>query len=1183
MRILPGPASRPAPLLAALLAFAGMLLASARAEEPAPAAPPRVLEHDLTVRLLPQQHALVAEDRLTVDGGTAGGELVLTLAPTLGLTRPVEVAGKPDPTPARVDERITGLVVPPGRSTVVLRYAGVLFDAVQKAGDLTWVAGDGTRGLISEKGVYLAGSSAWVPRGEGEVLARYAVKAYVPEPFHVVTQGTVPRRGTLVSAGDAEAGDGPTPQAAPPGHRGPTTTWSTLEAQPTLPTDSLTLVAGPYHTQSRVVEGVTIATWFYEAEARDAPLWLDAMGEVVKRYARLLGPYPHPKFDIVTNFFQTGYGMPSFTLLGDEVLRYVTMGAKRPGGKIPPGYLDHEYVHGWYGNGLFVDYARGNWCEGLTTYCSNYWAKELESAAEALAHRRGVLERFSLRVKGAKDQPVRRFVQKTEDTDNDIGYGKASLIFHLARRALGDKPFWKALKDLTQARVGTVVSWDDWLDAFDAAAGRPVSATLRPYLERPGLPGLAGVRALVGPAADGRHRVTLVAEQTPASDGGGPWPLTLEVALEGVVGPEKALTLDLSLGRAEQVVEVATPPRRVVFDGGYHALRRIAEADLPPCLERTFAAAGADAAEVVVLAGGAEQHFRPLAEQIAATKGFRVEGPGFDLAAHRGPALVLGLAPAGQRTLTVGGTSYDDPKAAALVSTVEGGRARSVFTALSEEAAARAGRLPFYAWDPWVVFVGGRPVARAPRTDEAPGTVVVLDAGPGDAAGRVKADLEQLCAPAFEGRRPGSKGHALCREWLGERLKAWAGGDPGRTTLVSRFEIGQLERRSPRSLSIVPDEGGATVLEDAFRPFSFCPPRDPELQPPQSCEVVPWSGTDPLALAQDANGRSSGIVAYVLTAEAEAALAPFLDVVGDLTPTAARELEKPGRDGKPRPRPPLGPWIAGRRARLAPGLAPVDRTVIAVGAAGGERLAQALEAESRVQLAVDFAPPVEGATLVASSVPLAPAGRGPAAPRPPVVVLMAHYDSFGLQDGALWVGADDNASGVSCLLEVLRSLPAAELAPAAGLPGVVVVLTDGEEWGLRGAAEAVEDLRGLADVRAVVNVDAVGRSSSRPTHVIGLSRHPALGALVKAALEQEGVALGKDIDAFAYDHGSDHWPFHLEGIPAVTLWATDYAVMNAAGDTPEKVEPAGVARLAASLVRLLREQRRALGALEPAR
>src|SRR5205814_5854119 len=95
-------------------------------------------------------------------------------------------------------------------------------------------------------------------------------------------------------------------------------------------------------------------------------------------------------------------------------------------------------------------------------------------------------------------------------------------------------------------------------------------------------------------------------------------------------------------------------------------------------------------------------------------------------------------------------------------------------------------------------------------------------------------------------------------------------------------------------------------------------------------------------------------------------------------------------------------------------------------------------------------------------------------PRPPVVVVAAHYDSFGMQNGVLWRGADDNASGVAAVREATRSLRTGFDVREAKA-GLIIVFFDGEEWGLQGSRALVPALTKAYDVKAVVNVDAVGR------------------------------------------------------------------------------------------------------------
>src|SRR4029453_1931557 len=106
-------------------------------------------------------------------------------------------------------------------------------------------------------------------------------------------------------------------------------------------------------------------TYLSEANAAHAKLLLDAAATYLTKYSDLLGLYAYDRFDVVENWFTTGFGMPEFTLLGGDVIARMAA-ESQSAGSIPSGYLDHEIVHCWWGNLVFPDYATGNWCEGLT-------------------------------------------------------------------------------------------------------------------------------------------------------------------------------------------------------------------------------------------------------------------------------------------------------------------------------------------------------------------------------------------------------------------------------------------------------------------------------------------------------------------------------------------------------------------------------------------------------------------------------------------------------------------------------------------------------------------------------------------------------------------------------------------------------------------------------------------------
>ena len=111
-------------------------------------------------------------------------------------------------------------------------------------------------------------------------------------------------------------------------------------------------------------------TYFTGANRDLSSAYLDAAIRYLKLYSDLFGPYPFPKFAVVENFFPTGYGFPSYTLLGSSVLRLPF---------ILSSSLGHEIAHCWWGNGVQVDYQSGNWSEALTTYVADYLYKEQAS------------------------------------------------------------------------------------------------------------------------------------------------------------------------------------------------------------------------------------------------------------------------------------------------------------------------------------------------------------------------------------------------------------------------------------------------------------------------------------------------------------------------------------------------------------------------------------------------------------------------------------------------------------------------------------------------------------------------------------------------------------------------------------------------------------------------------------
>jgi hypothetical protein len=217
----------------------------------------------------------------------------------------------------------------------------------------------GTTGSIDERGTYLDGATFWVPQTPTDLFT-FTLRTLLPEGYRSVSQGQL--RLYEITDGVAR------------------TEWHCP-----FPQQQVFLVAGRYViTEDRHGE-VDIITFLYAPDSQIDQAYIAATKRYLDLFSRLLGPYPYQKFALVENFRQTGLGMPSFTLLGDRVIRLPFITSTSYG---------HEILHNWWGNSVYVDWASGNWSEGLTTYGADYLAIERQSAEASRGYRRGILQDY---------------------------------------------------------------------------------------------------------------------------------------------------------------------------------------------------------------------------------------------------------------------------------------------------------------------------------------------------------------------------------------------------------------------------------------------------------------------------------------------------------------------------------------------------------------------------------------------------------------------------------------------------------------------------------------------------------------------------------------------------------------------------------------------------------------------
>jgi Zn-dependent M28 family amino/carboxypeptidase len=182
--------------------------------------------------------------------------------------------------------------------------------------------------------------------------------------------------------------------------------------------------------------------------------------------------------------------------------------------------------------------------------------------------------------------------------------------------------------------------------------------------------------------------------------------------------------------------------------------------------------------------------------------------------------------------------------------------------------------------------------------------------------------------------------------------------------------------------------------------------------------------------------------------------------------------------------------------------------------------------------------------------------RGTVAPDQWIVVT-AHYDHEGVQDGQIFNGADDNASGTAALIEMARLLR--QQPPR---HSVMFVALDGEEAGLLGARAFVADPPvPLESIVLNMNLDMVSRGDNDILWVVGTRLYPALAPVIEALPQQSGVER-----RFGYDdpavRGRNNWvnlsdqaAFHARGVPFVFFSVDDHTDYHRPTDDADLIDP----------------------------
>ncbi len=1042
------------------------------------------VHHDLTVILNPEEHRIDAKDTITLPNDLPK-EIEFLLHAGLKPTSPSPgvriIKGVEKPGPVLLES--FKAILPSGLKSFVITYRGAIYHPIESSAQEQARGFKDTPGLISSEGAFLSGNTFWYPQFNGGMLT-FTLEVKLPPGWDAVSQG----ERTLHD----QAKEGTKVQ------------WKSPEPQ-----DEIYLVSAKLTEYAKPAGNITAMVFLRAPDEGLATKYLDATLSYLEMYDKLIGRYPYKKFALVENFWETGFGMPSFTLLGSQVIRLPFI--------INSSY-PHEILHNWWGNSVFPDYAKGNWSEGLTAYLADHLMKEQQG--EGAEYRLATLQKYADYVLGGRDFPLTQFRSRHSSSTEAIGYGKSLMFFHMLRLELGDEAFRKALQDFYKKFKFQFASFDDIRKSFEAVSGKDLKREFDLWVSRTGAPELLLNDAETRRRRDGKAGYE-GRETKDETKGGNEYVLTAHIrqaqhsqayhlripVVVTMEGQERAYQTVLNMDAKTLQFKLGLPsrPLRLDMDPEYDLFRRLSREEIPPALSQALGAKKM----LILLPSSADTKLLGAYRELANSIG------------KSGPDTIKIELDSDVKTLP-------SDRAVTLIGW-ENRFAKEIIPALSEydvaidKTAVRIGRTEIKKGDHSFVFS-----CRNPKDKEQALTLIASDrpeALPG--LGRKLPHYHKYSYLAFEGSEPSNiaKGR-----WpvLNSPMTVFF---PSADGVTRKIEMAKLSPREPLA-------GLAPV---------FSKERMMETVRFLSNEKLKGRGLGTPGLDEAAN--------YIEEKFKEAGLKPGGEAGSWFQTWEETFTENP-------PPSPFPDKII--RGQVSKGRSNATPTFTSSPLEGEDTRRGGNENIFPLTKGGKGGFETQSVMTLKNVIGVIPGNKPELAEQS--VVIGAHYDHLGLgwpdvrdkNKGKIHPGADDNASGAAILIELARLFANGPKPDRT----IIFVAFTGEEAGKLGSKHYVtyEKDYPASQCIGMINLDTVGRLDRKKLLILGAGSarewvHIFRGAGFVTGVETETVS--EDLDS------SDQKSFQEAGVPAIQLFTGPHPDYHRPTDTADKIDADGLVKVAA--------------------
>ena len=340
------------------------------------------------------------------------------------------------------------------------------------------------------------------------------------------------------------------------------------------PQEEIILIADHYQVFTARHQAISLYAYLLHNDKALAEKYFTATRSYIDLYSKLIAPYPYKKFALVENSKQTGYGMPSFTLLGSRIIRFPFI--------LQTSY-PHEVLHNWFGNGVYIRPDSGNWAEGLTTYLADHLLSEQRGTGGQ--YRLQELMKYSNYVTEKNDFSLKNFKGRDSMVSQAIGYGKSLMVFHMLRLEIGNTQFFKALRDFHNSNQFEYAGYKEIQTSFERVSKRSLGWFFNQWISRKGAPKIKLFTASESESG-GNHLLKLGIRQI-QSDPAFKFKLPIVVWLKGLESPSYKI-LDITKKEQASLISFPSKPLKVILDPYHEVFRRLNPEETPPNLGAAY-------------------------------------------------------------------------------------------------------------------------------------------------------------------------------------------------------------------------------------------------------------------------------------------------------------------------------------------------------------------------------------------------------------------------------------------------------------------------------------------------------------------------------------------------------------------------------------------------------------------